>query len=78
MHNNRSAYAGAEWAGLQSRLLAEGHRSPIIFITAYPKEAARSRALSAGAVAFLSKPFEDNALISSLETAVKRWENFQR
>jgi FixJ family two-component response regulator len=69
---------GLNGLDLQSRLLAEGHRIPIIFITAYPKEAARSRALTAGAVAFLSKPFEENALISSVETAVKRWENFQR
>jgi FixJ family two-component response regulator len=61
---------------LQSRLLAEGHRTPIIFITAYPKEAARSRALTAGAVAFLSKPFEESALISSLETALERWKKF--
>jgi FixJ family two-component response regulator len=69
---------GLNGLDLQSRLLAEGHRTPIIFITAYPKEAAKSRALTAGAVAFLSKPFEESALISSLETAVKRWENFQR
>jgi FixJ family two-component response regulator len=61
---------------LQSRLLAEGHRTPIIFITAYPKDAARSRALNAGAVAFLTKPFEESALIRSLETALERWEKF--
>jgi FixJ family two-component response regulator len=62
---------GLNGLDLQSRLLAEGHRTPIIFITAYPKEAARSRALTAGAVAFLSKPFEESALISSLETALE-------
>ena len=63
---------------LQSRLLAEGNRTPIIFITAYPKDASRSRALNAGAVAFLSKPFEESALISSLETALKRRKEFER
>jgi FixJ family two-component response regulator len=68
---------GLNGLDLQSRLQAEGHRTPIIFITAYPKEAARSRALGAGAVAFLSKPFEESALVSSLETALKRWENLQ-
>jgi FixJ family two-component response regulator len=57
---------------LQSRLLADGHCPPIIFITAYPKAAARVRALEAGAVAFLTKPFKEHALISSLETALKR------
>jgi FixJ family two-component response regulator len=68
---------GLNGLDLQSRLLAEGHRTPIIFMTAYPKEAARSRALNGGAVAFLSKPFEESALISSLETALKQWGNFQ-
>ena len=67
---------GLNGLDLQSRLLAEGHRTPIIFITAYPKEAARSRALTAGAVAFLSKPFEESALISSLETALEGWKKF--
>jgi len=64
---------GLDGLDLQSRLLADGHATPIIFITAYPKEAARSRALKSGAVAFLTKPFEESALISSLETALKRW-----
>ena len=68
---------GLNGLDLQSRLLAEGHRTPIIFITAYPKEAARSRALTAGAVAFLSKPFEESALISSLETALGGLRNFR-
>jgi len=67
---------GLNGLDLQSRLLAEGHRTPIIFITAYPKEAARSRALTAGAVAFLSKPFEESALISSLETALEGSKKF--
>jgi FixJ family two-component response regulator len=67
---------GLNGLDLQSRLLAEGHRTPIIFITAYPKDAARSRAFNAGAVAFLTKPFEESALIRSLETALERWEKF--
>jgi FixJ family two-component response regulator len=67
---------GLNGLDLQSRLLAEGHRTPVIFITAYPKHSARSRALTAGAVAFLSKPFEASALISSLETALTRREKF--
>jgi FixJ family two-component response regulator len=61
---------------LQQRLLAEGYRTPIIFVTAYPKASAEIQALNAGAVAFLSKPFEESALISSLETALLRWEKF--
>ena len=69
---------GMSGLDLQSRLLAGGHRTPVIFITAYPQDAARSRAINAGAVAFLTKPFDESALIGSLETALKRWENFER
>ena len=65
---------GLNGLDLQSRLLAEGRRTPIIFITAYPKEAARSRALTAGAVAFLSKPFHEADLTRSLERALKSGE----
>ncbi len=65
---------GLNGLDLQRRLLAEGHRTPVIFITAYPEDSVRSRALNAGAVAFLSKPFKESALISSLETALKRRE----
>jgi hypothetical protein len=28
-------------------------------------------------VAFLTKPFDESALIGSLETALKRWKNFE-
>jgi FixJ family two-component response regulator len=62
---------GLSGLDLQSRLFAAGHKTPVIFITAYPKEQDRSRALNAGAVAFLNKPFEEAALISSLELALQ-------
>ena len=35
---------------LQSRLRAQGHRLPIIFITAFPDEGIRARAMDAGAM----------------------------
>ena len=66
---------GLSGLDLQSRLLAEGHRTPIIFITAYPYEEARSRALNSGAVAFLSKPFHETDLATSLERALTLGEN---
>jgi len=65
---------GLSGLDLQARLLADGNLTPIIFITAYPKEAARASALDAGAVAFLTKPYEESALISSLEIALARAE----
>src|SRR4051794_31225120 len=43
---------------LQSALLSRGNRLPMIFITAFPDAKIRARALQAGAIAFLSKPFD--------------------
>ena len=65
---------GVSGLDLQARLRADGHLMPIIFMTAYPNEAARARALDAGAVAFLTKPYDESALIGSLEIALRRWE----
>jgi FixJ family two-component response regulator len=55
---------------LQSRLAAMGRRIPIIFVTAFPHEQVRLRALKAGAVGFLSKPFSDDNLIGCLDRAI--------
>ncbi len=56
---------------LQARLIAAGHRMPIIFITAFPEESVRARAMSAGAVGFMSKPYSDDHLINCLDRALK-------
>jgi FixJ family two-component response regulator len=55
---------------LQSVLIASGKDIPIIFITAFPDERARTRAMEAGAVGFLSKPFEGSALIQHIDDAL--------
>jgi FixJ family two-component response regulator len=47
-----------------------GHRTPFIFMTAFPDDAVRDRALKAGAICFLAKPFSTPALIQCLETAL--------
>ena len=60
---------GLSGLDLQSRLIAEGQRIPVIFITAFPEERFRRRAMNAGAVGFLSKPFDEEALIDCLDTA---------
>jgi FixJ family two-component response regulator len=57
---------------LQSRLRAQGHRLPIIFITAFPDEGIRARAMDAGAICFLSKPFDGATLIKYLDVALDR------
>ena len=56
---------------LQDRLIARGHRIPIIFITGFPDDTARARAMKAGALAFLTKPINHHHLIDHLETALK-------
>lgn len=57
---------------LQRSLLAEGQNVPFIFITAFPDQAFRDRALKAGAIGFLSKPFASSDLIECLERAFRR------
>ena len=54
---------------LQSHLAAEGCFIPIIFITAYGDQESRRRALQAGAVAFLDKPFSDEQLLKNIRSA---------
>ena len=49
-----------------------GHQASFIFITAFPDESVRARALKAGAICFLAKPFAAPALINCVETALKR------
>ena len=56
---------------LQSHLVVAGYRIPIIFITADPDERTRARALKAGAVDFLLKPFGDDALLNGIRSALK-------
>ena len=61
---------GLSGLDLQGRLIADGHCIPIIFVTGLAAENFRVRAMSAGAVGFLSKPLDERLLISCLETAL--------
>ncbi len=56
---------------LQERLNAEHCRIPTIFITAHGDAQMRMRALRAGAVEFLAKPFDDEALIETVRAALE-------
>ena len=56
---------------LQGHLAAEGCRIPIIFITAYNNNESRRRAMQAGAVAFLGKPFTDEQLLRTIRSALR-------
>jgi FixJ family two-component response regulator len=56
---------------VQERLASSGNRLPVIFITAHDEAGVRDRALAAGAVAFLRKPFNDESFITTLHLALK-------
>ena len=56
---------------LQAQLNADRCRIPTIFITAHGDAKMRMQAMRAGAVEFLSKPFEDEALLESVRAAME-------
>jgi FixJ family two-component response regulator len=56
---------------LQRQLAATGCRIPIIFVTSHADKDARARALAAGAVEFLYKPFPEEALLNAIQTVLK-------
>jgi FixJ family two-component response regulator len=60
---------------LQRQLAATDCQIPIIFVTSHGDNAARARALAAGAVDFLSKPFREEALLNAIYTALKSKES---
>src|SRR5258705_8720366 len=60
---------------LLTHMRVQGYAAPFIFITAFPEESVRVRALKAGAVGFLAKPFAGPALINCVEAALNRGES---
>lgn len=56
---------------LQSKVNAKRYRIPTIFITAHGDENIRMQALRAGAVEFMMKPFDDEALLESVRAALE-------
>jgi FixJ family two-component response regulator len=56
---------------LQAQLNAQHCRIPTIFITAHGDAKLRMQALRAGAVEFLAKPFDDEALLDSVRGALE-------
>ena len=57
---------------LQARLNAGEIRIPTIFITAHGDARMRMQALRAGAVEFLTKPFDDEVLVDRVRAALER------
>jgi FixJ family two-component response regulator len=56
---------------LQDRLAALQNHVPVVFITAHGNEEDRKRALQAGAVDFLRKPFSEEALLDAIHVALE-------
>ena len=63
--------SGMSGLELQARLAQDGRRIPVIFITAHGDARERARALRAGAVAFLDKPFDDDLLLNLVCKIIK-------
>ena len=57
---------------LQKRIAADRTDMPIIFITGYGDVPMTVRAMKAGAVEFLTKPFDDVVLLRAIENSIER------
>jgi FixJ family two-component response regulator len=56
---------------LHRHLVDAGYAIPMILVTAYPNEAARTRALKTGVVCYLQKPVDDDQLERCLRSALQ-------
>ncbi len=65
------AMPGMSGPALQQELSRRRQAIPIVFITAHANETVRGRALEAGAVACLFKPFSETALIEAVHSALR-------
>jgi FixJ family two-component response regulator len=63
---------GMSGVELQAHLISQGNRVPFIFFTAFPDEQIRAQALNAGAICYLTKPFDGDSLVQGLQVALKK------
>lgn len=68
---------GTSGMELQEQLKASGFQIPIVFITGHGSIPMSVKAMKAGAVDFIEKPFEDQQLIDSIHAAIKKCEALQ-
>jgi len=61
---------GMSGPDLHHRLVTSGKPIPTILITAYPDNRARARALQAGVIGYLAKPFEESDLLACIRSAI--------
>jgi FixJ family two-component response regulator len=55
---------------LHRHLVASGISIPTILITAYPDDSVRARALEAGVIGYLTKPFSKEQLLGCIQSAI--------
>jgi FixJ family two-component response regulator len=63
---------GLDGLGLQTKLAEGGKDVPIIFITGHGDVPLAVRAMKAGAIDFLNKPFSDTDLLQAISAALSR------
>jgi FixJ family two-component response regulator len=61
---------GLNGVELQDRLIADGRRMPVIFVTGFPDERLQGRVLRRGAIGYLPKPFNEDRLIACIDVAL--------
>jgi FixJ family two-component response regulator len=61
---------GMSGPDLHQHLIDEGEAIPTILVTAYPNDVVRTRALSAGVIAYLKKPFDEAELLGFVNSAL--------
>jgi FixJ family two-component response regulator len=57
---------------LHNNLSRLGKDIPTLMITAYPSDDIRARALQAGIICYLPKPFDESDLLNCVQTALDR------
>ena len=63
---------GMSGLDLQDRLIEQGIRLPVIVLTAYPRTRSTVRAIQAGAVTLLEKPYDEEELWDAIRKALAR------
>lgn len=62
---------GINGPDLQDRLIADGYRIPVIFVSGFFDEEIRNRVLRTGALCYLTKPYSEKTLSAYLERALR-------
>ena len=57
---------------LHKNLSFLGKEIPTVLITAYPSDEVRARALQAGIICYLPKPFDESDLLNCIQAALDR------